>query len=389
MFLSEYQAKEILQQYGIPVPAARVAASPEEAETRAREMEARKYVVKAQIRAGGRGLAGGVKFAATPSAVATAAAGLIGTRLVTEQTGPAGEMVEKVLVEASVEIERSVYLALVISQETARPTLLMSAQGGEAFEEKVRRDEGIVESLTLGPRGEIPDGGLEGLFRSAGLAGEQDAELERVVAGLIEVFFANDVSLLEINPLAVSRQGRVVALDAKMVIDDNALQRHPELAELADTGSTTPAERLARDNEINFVKLDGNIGVVVNGAGLGLATNDMIIDAGGRPANFMDIRTTATSFQIANGVSLLLRDPEVKTILVNIHGGGMTVCDTIAEGINFAYSRSDRKPPIVYRAAGQNARWSEKIMKDRALPFEPSGTMTAAVRRAVDLAGGR
>lgn len=389
MFLSEYQAKEILQQYGLPVPSARMASSAEEAETQARSLDCRKYVVKAQIAAGARGLAGGVKFAATPSAVGTAARSLIGTRLVTEQTAAEGEIVHQVLVEAAIDIAQSFYLAVVVSQETARPTLLMSAEGGEDFEDKVRAGEGRVDQLTLGAKGELPEGGLDELFAKAGVPHERRDEFARIVGVLLEAFFENDVLLLEINPLVVSKQESVVALDAKMVVDDNAMHRHPELADLADSRPLTPVERVAKDNEINFVKLDGNIGVVVNGAGLGLATNDLIVELGGRPANFMDIRTTATSFQIANGVSLLLRDPEVKAILVNIHGGGMTVCDTIAEGISFAYSKSDRRPPIVYRAAGQNARWSETVMKDRRLPFETRDTMTEAVRRAVELAGGR
>jgi succinyl-CoA synthetase beta subunit len=173
-----------------------------------------------------------------------------------------------------------------------------------------------------------------------------------------------------------------------MVIDDSALYRHPEFAGMAREAHRDEYERVARENEINFVKMDGDIGVVVNGAGLGLATNDMLIDAGGRPANFMDIRTTATSFQIARGVGVLLDDPGVNVILVNVHGGGMTVCDTVAEGINFAYSRSARKVPIVFRAAGQNAAWAQTIMKDRRLPLEPRDDIAGAAARAVALAKG-
>lgn len=389
MFLSEYQAKEILNQYDVPVPEGRIAHSAAEAEARGRELSCKKYVVKAQIRAGGRGLAGGVKFAATPSSVAAAARELLGDRLVTEQTGAKGELVETVSVEASEDIAQSFYVAAVIDQRTARPTVLMSSEGGEAFEAKAQKDSDIVRHLAIGPAGEVASTEIEMLVASVGLSGAAVPQAVKIVEKLLEVFFAYDCTLIEINPLAVTRDDRVIALDAKMVIDANALERHPELAEFVADDTMDPVERTARDNEINFVKLEGDIGVVVNGAGLGLATNDMLIEAGGRPANFMDIRTTASSFQIATGISLLLRDPKVKAILVNIHGGGMTVCDTIAEAISFAYSKSDRRPPIVYRAAGQNAAWSETMMKDRRLPYVSAPNMTSAIRQVVELAGGR
>ncbi len=389
MFLSEYQAKEILHQYGVPVPQGRIASSSAEAEARCRELDTAKFVVKAQIGAGGRGLAGGVKFAATPSAVAKAAGQMLGSRLVTEQTGAQGEKVERVYVEEAVEIAQSLYLAVVIDQAQARPTLLASAEGGEEFESKVSRDESILHKLTLNPAGKIDDAALTDFLGKIGLTGDAAAKATALAHAAIEAFFKNDVTLLEINPLAVTAKGEVLAVDAKMVIDDNALYRHPELAELAAEAPVPEVERRARDSEINYVKMSGNIGMVVNGAGLGLATNDMLIAKGGKPANFMDIRTTATSFQIANGVRLLLEDKNVRVILVNIHGGGMTTCDTVAEGISFAYSKSDRKPPIVYRAAGQNADWSYRVMADRRLPFTPVQTMSEAVAQAVQIAGGR
>ena len=194
---------------------------------------------------------------------------------------------------------------------------------------------------------------------------------------------------MEINPLALSEDGEWIAVDAKIVLDGNALYRHPEYEPLVYEANRDDRERVARENEINFLKMEGDIGLVVNGAGLGLATTDMVIEAGGRAANFMDIRTTATSFQIAGGVRLLLDDPEVKVILVNVHGGGMTVCDTIAEGINFAYMRSKRRLPIIFRAAGQNAEWALTIMRDRHLPFEACDSMSKAIGRAVGLAAGK
>lgn len=386
MYLSEYQAKEILAQYGVSIPEGRIAGSPDEAEACAREIRCEKYVIKAQISAGGRGMAGGIKFAATPSGVRSSAAELIGKRLVTEQTGPAGEEVEQVYVEAAVDIDRSLYAALVIDQRTALPTLLGAREGGIDFEANAGANPDILETLALSVDGALDDADVAGFLDRLGLSGDAAASVKELLAAAIRAFFATDASLVEINPLAITPDHRAIAVDAKMVIDGNALARHPELDPFVRAAPIEESERIARENEINFIKMDGDIGMVVNGAGLGLATHDMVIDAGGRPANFMDIRTTASSFQIAKVVGLLLADPSIKVILVNIHGGGMTVCDTVAEAIGFAYARSDRRPPIVYRAAGQNAPWSLSIMKDRRLPFEKFDDMTGAVARAVAVA---
>lgn len=387
MYLSEYQAKEILAQYGVNVPEGGLARTPAEAEERARSLKCEKFVVKAQILAGGRGLAGGVKFAPTPSAVRETAEALLGTRLVTEQTGPAGEAVERVYVEAAVDDRRSVYLALIIDERDGAPRLLGARDGGVQFEAMARANPGILESVALPQDGDPSQVDIHGFLARIGVEGEAAASAADLIAGMVRAAFENDALLVEINPLAITN-GRAVAIDAKMVVDDNALYRHPEFESIAREAHRDEYERVARANEINFVKMDGDIGVVVNGAGLGLATNDMLIEAGGRPANFMDIRTTATSQQIAKGVGVLLDDPAVKVILVNVHGGGMTVCDTVAEGINFAYSRSQKKKPIVFRAAGQNAPWALTIMKDRRLPFEASSDITSAAARAVALARG-
>lgn len=388
MYLSEYQAKEILARYGVNVPEGGLARSPQEAEERARALSCEKFAVKAQILAGGRGLAGGVKFAATPSTVRDAAAALLGTRLVTEQTGPAGEVVERVYVEAAVDDRRSVYLALIVDERAGVPRLLGAREGGVEFEARAHADPAMLESLALRSDGDLAEADLPGFLARIGVEGPAATCAGALIAGTVRAAVENDALLVEINPLAITPDGRAVAVDAKMVIDDSALYRHPEFETIAREAHRDEYERVARENEINFVKMDGNIGVVVNGAGLGLATNDMLIDAGGQPANFMDIRTTATSFQIARGIGVLLDDPKVKVILVNVHGGGMTVCDTVAEAINFAYSRSTRKPPIVFRAAGQNAPWALTIMKDRRLPFERRDDISGAVARAVALAKG-
>ena len=382
MILSEYKSKELIAQYGVKIPDGRVAETPAQAEERCREISATKYVVKAQIGAGGRGLAGGIRFAATPSAVRDEAKQLLGKPLITAQTGAGGEVVGEVYVEAAVEIEADVFIAIVLDPATAQPTLLASAQGGVEFEQMARMDPDVVSSLAL-TKGADVAGFLGGLGLTDSKAAAQ------TVAAAAKAFTANDMTLLEINPFAQTSAGDWIAVDAKVALDGNAMFRHPELEALTQDASLSTAERVAQENEINLVKLDGDIGVVVNGAGLGLATNDMLADAGGRPANFMDIRTTATSFHIAKGVELLLEDPAVKLILLNVHGGGMTVCDTVTEGVAFAYSRSDRKLPIVARLAGSNAEWALRILNDRKLPVEACNDMHSAVARAVAIAGGR
>jgi succinyl-CoA synthetase beta subunit len=389
MYLSEHQAKEILSQYGIPIPEGGLARTAEEAEARARGLSGSRFVVKAQILAGGRGLAGGVKFAATPSGVRDAAQGLLGQWLVTEQTGPEGQEVRRVYVEGAVDDRRSIYLAFTVDEASAAPVLLGSRIGGVEFEAATRRDPSLVASLPLPADGAFDGLELADFFAAIGVEGSAADGVRAVAEAATRAAIATDALLVEINPLAIAPDGRATAVDAKMVIDDNALYRHPEFEAIVREGFRDEYERIGRENEINFVKMQGNIGVVVNGAGLGLETNDMIVDAGGRPANFMDIRTTATSIQIARGIDVLLQDANVSVILVNVHGGGMTVCDTVAEAINFAYARSQRKVPIVFRAAGQNAAWALKIMRDRRLPFEQVDGMGPAVARAVAIAGGR
>ncbi len=380
MLLAEYKSKELLAQYGLNVPAGRRATTPEEAEAACGKIDARKYVVKAQIAAGGRGLAGGIKFAATPSSVFDETAKLLGTKLVTEQTGREGETVNTVYVEAAEDLESQHFIALTLDPSTGAPLLIASSQGGVEFEQRARMDEGVVNSAALDGSTNISD-----VLAKAGIS-ETDA-ISQVEAAL-KAFNDNDMTLLEINPFAKTKDGRWMAIDAKIALDPSAAFRHPEFESILEDQGLSTEEAEAQESNINFVKLDGDLGVIVNGAGLGLATNDMIIDTNGRPANFMDIRTTATSFDIAKGVELLLKDARVKAILLNVHGGGMTVCDTVAEGVAFAYQRSDRKIPVVSRLAGVNADWGNQILKDRKVPVEQIPDMKTAVSRAVSIAGG-
>ncbi|WP_425046734.1 succinate--CoA ligase subunit beta [Primorskyibacter sp. S87] len=383
MFISEHKSKELLSQYGMAMPDGRVARTAEEAEARCREIDSRKYVVKAQIPAGGRGLAGGVKFAATPSSVAEETKKLLGSNLVTEQTSSAGETVESVYIEAAIDIAKSYFVAIAIDPKTGSPILLASSEGGVEFEQRARMDEGTVRTFPFAP--DTPDtrSQLAEFLESVDIAAPQ--AIDSLFAAR-KAFVENDMILLEINPFAKTSDDRWMVIDAKIVLDSNASFRRPEFESMASDLATRESELEAQKNNINLVKLDGNVGVIANGAGLGLATLDMIVDAGGKPANFMDIRTTATSFDVAKGVELLLQDPNVRVILLNIHGGGMTSADTVAEGVNFAFSRSDRELPVVAHVSGQNAEWGIRILKDRKVPVEPFNTMSAAINRAVEVA---
>lgn len=385
MLLSEFKSKELLAQYGVRVPPARLARSVEEAEAACATLDARKYVVKAQIAAGGRALAGGVRFAATPSGVADEARRLLGSSLVTEQTGPEGEKVTTVSVEAALDLELQAYLAFARDPDSGAPLLLTAAEGGVEFEERARAESDLVRTLVVERDDDASRAEVADLLSGLGIDGA--GAVDQVFAAHL-AFVSSDMTLLEINPFARVAGGAWLAVDGKVALDASALFRHPEFEALATDPGVFLRDAEAQKNNINLVTLTGDIGVVVNGAGLGLATNDMLIDAGGRPANFMDIRTTASSFDIAKGVELLLEAPEVKAILLNVHGGGMTVCDTVAEGVAFAYSRAERRPPVIARLAGQNAPWGLQILKDRKVPVEVFDTMPDAVARVVELTGG-
>jgi succinyl-CoA synthetase beta subunit len=390
MNLHEFQAKEILARRGVPVPTGEVAWTAEEAARIAREIAAPRFAVKAQILAGGRGEAEGVRLAATSDAVREIAAKMLGSTLVTAQTGPQGRTVRRVYVEEAVASERDVYLAVTVDRLEGRLLLIGAAPGGEDIEARIARRPESLERLPL-TAGSVPTAEELGAFAlRLGLDGQLRDQAAALCRALVEALFELEASLIEINPLAVARDRGLVALDVKMTIDDNALFRHPDLQALRDEDESDPVELEAQRHDLNFVRMDGDIGVVVNGAGLALATHDMLVDAGGRPANFMDIRTTAMSLQIARGVGLLLADPRVKAILVNIHGGGMTRCDTIVEAIHVARRWSGRSVPMVVRLAGQNAEYARAMLADRQIPHEIAGDMAEAVRRAAAIArGGR
>lgn len=386
MNLHEYQAKEILGRYGVALPDGAVADTAADAEGAARRLPGKQFAVKAQVHAGGRGRAGGVQIVNSVSAVGKTSGELLGQTLVTEQTGPEGRSVRSVYIEEAVTSEREVYVAILVDRQAGKISLIGTETGGEDIEERMAADPGIIKSIFLQPDGSATKDTLEGFAREIGLTGALARKAAALFAGLGKAFVEQDASLIEINPLAVTPGKDLLALDVKMVLDDNALFRHPDLRELDDKDDLDPVEMEAQANEINFVRMDGNIGVIVNGAGLALATHDMLTDAGGEPANFMDIRTTASSLDIASGFDLLLANGNVKAVLVNVHGGGMQRCDTIAEGIGIAMKRSGKTIPLVVRFAGNNADYGRTLLGNYGISFVEADDMSEAVERATALA---
>lgn len=386
MNLHEFQAKDILSGYGVPVPEGQVAWTPDEAEAVARSLGSRQIAVKAQVHAGGRGKAGGVQLAATADSVRMIAERLLGRRLVTDQTGPKGYQVRRVYVEAAMKVERDVYVAAMVERQSGRLVLLGARDGGEDIEERAVQNPSLLDKLYL-DHTLLPDADYAAFAERLDLTGALAVEAAAIFKGINEAIVELDASLIEINPLAVTADGKLLALDVKMVLDDNALFRHPDLAGLRDEDELEEVELEAQRHEINFLQMEGNIGVVVNGAGLALATLDTLRDAGGDPANFMDIRTTATSTQIARGLDLVLENPNVRSVLVNIHGGGMTPCDTVAEAISMSLRRTGRTVPMIVRFAGNSADYARKLLENSGVRYIDARDMGDAVGQAVGLAG--
>ncbi|MFC5420358.1 ADP-forming succinate--CoA ligase subunit beta [Bosea eneae] len=384
MRIHEFQAKQLLARYGLQVPAGGVAIQAGEAGQVARRLGG-PVLVKAQIHAGGRQRAGGVQPAGDPAAAAAVARDLLGMSLVTAQTGPTGQKVRRVLVETAIAAVRELHLALLIDASSGELTLIGSARGGVDIEEQAARGEILLNRLGLGSGSEARTQEVAAFATALGLEGALHEQGCALIDSLRRAFGELDASLIEINPLAVTATGSLVALDVKMMLDDNALFRHPELAALRDEDDTSAAELQAQRHQLNYVQLDGTIGIVANGAGLGLATLDMLVAAKGRPANFMDIRTTANSLDIAQGFRLLLDNPATRAILVNVHGGGMQPCDTIAEGLGIALRRSGRSLPLVVRLAGNNADFARSRLRNFGCAVIDCPDMWTAASQAVAL----
>ena len=385
MNLHEYQAKDIFRSYCIPVPAGKVAVSPEEAVEAARTLGGSVWVVKAQVHAGGRGKAGGVKVAREVDTVRTAAERMLGKPLVTQQTGPEGLPVGQVYVECGSEIARELYLSLTLNREHGRIAFIASAAGGMDIEEVAHRTPEKILTATVHPAAGFGAYQARELAFGLGLSGAQIGQFQALAAALYRLYLEKDLSLVEINPLIVTGDGALVALDAKINVDGNALFRHPELAQLRDASQEDPMERRAAEHDLNYVSLDGNIACMVNGAGLAMATMDLIKLHGGRPANFLDVGGGATSERVTAAFELILSNSRVRAVLVNIFGG-IVRCDLIADGVINAVKKVGVQVPVVVRLEGTNADKAREMLASSGLKITPAADLTDAARKVVAFA---
>jgi succinyl-CoA synthetase beta subunit len=389
MNIHEYQAKQLLRRYGVPVPRGDVAHTPQEAEAVAEELDGPVWVVKAQIHAGGRGKAGGVKICRSVKEVVAIADRMLGMRLVTHQTGPEGKEVKRVYIEQGSDIARELYLALLIDRRTGGIMVIASTEGGMDIEEVAARTPEKIVRVALPPAADMQGFHARKVAFALGLKEREVHKLVRLLLSLHRAFVELDAGMIEINPLVVTSANKLVALDAKMSFDDNALFRHRDIEELRDDDEYDPLEREAQRHDLNYVKLAGDIGCMVNGAGLAMATMDIIKLNGGRPANFMDIAGAATKERVATAFRLIYSDPEVKGILVNVFGGMMR-CNAIAEGIVGAAREVGLDRPLVVRLEGTNVELGREILSKSGLNIIPATTLADAAQKIVAaVEGGR
>jgi malate-CoA ligase subunit beta len=382
MDIHEYQAKELLSEFGVPVPRGGVAYSPEQAAYRAREIGGTGWVVKAQVHAGGRGKAGGIRLCRDEHEVWDAADTLLGKRLVTHQTEARGKLIHRLYVEAATEVAREFYLGFVLDRKAERVALVASSAGGMEIEEISRERPDSLIRLSLDPAvGMQPFHAREIAFALGFEAGQVAVAVETIL-GCYRAFRELDATMVEINPLVVTREGRLVALDAKMSFDDNALFRRPRISELRDKSQEDPRESRAADRGLSYVGLAGSIGCIINGAGLAMATMDVIKQAGGEPANFLDIGGGATPERVAKAFSLVLSDENVEAILVNIFAG-INRCDWVASGIVQAMQKLDITVPVVVRLAGTSVEQGKAILKASGLPVIAADSLADAAEKAV------
>jgi succinyl-CoA synthetase beta subunit len=387
MNLHEYQSKKILAGYGVPVPEGRVAASAEEAQAAAETLGGKLWVVKAQVHAGGRGKAGGVTLARDIPAVRSAAAAMLGQRLTTKQTGPAGLPIEQVYVESGSEIERELYLSLTLNRERGRIAVVASAAGGMDIEEVAEKTPEKILAITVHPVAGVQPFQCKQLAFGLGLKGKQIEQFQAIVLGLYRLYQERDASLIEINPLIVTKSGALMALDCKLDIEANALFRQKDMAALRDPGQEDPMERRASEHDLNYVSLDGDIACMVNGAGLAMATMDLIKLHGGRPANFLDVGGGATSERVSAAFALILSNSNVRAILVNIFGG-IVRCDLIADGIINAVKNVGVDVPVVVRLEGTNAEIARARLAHSGLAIIAAKDLTDAAKKVIAAAKG-
>src|SRR6202161_1355823 len=386
MNLHEYQSKKLFAEYAIPIPKGQVADSPDAAEAAARGLGGSLWVVKAQVHAGGRGKAGGVKLVRDLEAGRAAAKAMLGTTLVTHQTGPEGLPVHQVYVEVGSKIEREIYLSLVLNRDAGRLAFVASAAGGMDIEEVAEHSPEKIIRINVNPTSGLQDFQCRQLAFGLGFKGGQIAQFGKIAHAIYKLYLERDASLVEVNPLIVTEEGDLLALDAKINIEDNALFRHKDLAAWRDTSQEDPMERKAAEHDLSYVSLDGNIACMVNGAGLAMATMDLIQLHGGRPANFLDVGGGATKERVTEAFKLILSNAKVTAILINIFGG-IVRCDMIAEGIIAAVKEVGGNMPVIVRLPGTNAPLAREILAKSGLAITPAGDLTDAAVKAVNLAG--
>ncbi len=386
MKIHEYQAKAILSKYGVPVPRGEVAFTKEEARAAAEKLGAPIVVVKAQIHAGGRGKAGGVKLARSAEQAAELAGQILGMTLVTPQTGSEGRIVHRLLIEEGLDIKRELYLSVLVDRAVAAPVFMTSASGGMEIEEVAKEHPEAILREAINPATGLQPYQVRKLAFGLGLAPELVNAAVPFFQSLYRAFLETDASLVEINPCVVTGDGRLVALDAKMNFDDNALYRHPDFRELRDLDEETPLEVEASKFKLNYIKLDGNVACMVNGAGLAMATMDIIKLAGGSPANFLDVGGGASAEQVKNAFRILLSDPNVRAVFVNIFGGILR-CDVLATGVVDAAHELQIKVPVVVRMQGTNVDKGQEILRKSGLNFTIAEGMKDGAEKVVRLAG--
>ncbi len=382
MNIHEYQAKQLLAKFGVPVPRGHAAYTPQEAELAAKDLGGPVWVVKAQIHAGGRGKAGGVKVVKAIEDIFPTAEKLLGMTLVTKQTGPTGKVVNRIYVEEGCQIARELYLSFLIDRATSRVTIIASTEGGMDIEEVAAKTPEKILKVAIDPATGMQPFHARKIAYGLALEGKQVNACVKTVLGMYRAFCELDASMVEINPLVVTADGDVIPLDCKMNFDDNALFRHKDVQELRDETEEDAAEREAARHDLNYIKLDGNIGCMVNGAGLAMATMDIIKLYGGDPANFLDVGGGATKERVTEAFKIILRDPNVEGILVNIFGGIMR-CDVIAEGVVSAAREVSLNVPLVVRLEGTNVDLGKQILSQSNLPIISAEDLADAAQKIV------
>jgi succinyl-CoA synthetase beta subunit len=389
MKIHEYQAKEVLRKYGVATPRGYPAFSVEEAVDAAKKLGGKVWVVKAQIHAGGRGKGGGVKLAKSLDEVKQHAGQILGMQLKTHQTGPGGQKVRRLFIEEGADIRKELYLGMVVDRGSQRVALMASSEGGMDIEEVAAKTPDKIHKVIIqDPLKGLTDKDAEDIARKVGLPSDSVPQARDLLKALYKAFDETDASLAEINPLILTGDGKVVALDAKMNFDDNALFRHPEIVALRDLDEEDPAEVEASKFDLNYIQLDGNIGCLVNGAGLAMATMDIIKLYGGSPANFLDVGGGASTEKVTEAFKIMLRNPRLRAILVNIFGGIMK-CDVIAQGVVAAAREVKLGVPLVVRLEGTNVDLGKKILAESGLPIISGNNMADAAQKVVEAAGGR